>query len=346
MAPLWAILASNMLAVSVYGASAASPVSAVPAEPAVAKKAPAPAAHAGSEDTATAQSEQDAPDLFAIDPDRYQRITVPVTIDGKGPFRFLVDTGAQATVVTHRVIDQLQLQPTGRAMLIAMGSAQMVDTIRLDDLEFANRSFSGITAPLLKGTNVGADGIIGLDSLQNLKVIIDFLEDRISVSDAPLPQGSSSRYEIVVRARRQLGQMIITDARVDGVRTAIIIDTGSEHSFGNEALRRKLRARHKNQFVSLDVNGVSLLSDLMLVRDIKIGGLIMTNVPLGFHESPAFGALNLSGKPALILGMRNLRSFDRVAIDFSSRKVLFDLPPGSATNPVRTLFSSSRLGSS
>jgi hypothetical protein len=28
----------------------------------------------------------------------------------------------------------------------------------------------------------------------------------------------------------------------------------------------------------------------------------------------------------LLLGMRELRTFDRVAIDFQSRKVLFDLP--------------------
>ena len=37
-------------------------------------------------------------------------------------------------------------------------------------------------------------------------------------------------------------------------------------------------------------------------------------------------ALELGKKPALLLGMRELRSFDRVAIDFANRRVMFDVP--------------------
>ena len=50
-----------------------------------------------------------APTDQAIDRDRYERLTVPVMIDGQGPYRFLIDTGAQATVVTHRIVDDLGL---------------------------------------------------------------------------------------------------------------------------------------------------------------------------------------------------------------------------------------------
>ena len=39
-----------------------------------------------------------------------------------------------------------------------------------------------------------------------------------------------------------------------------------------------------------------------------------------------FAALGLDRRPALMLGIRELRLFNRVAIDFSTRKVLFDLP--------------------
>ena len=289
-----------------------------------------------------------SPDQIIIDRDRYERMTVPVTIKGHGPYRFLVDTGAQATVVTHRVVDSLKLLPTGQALLVAMGSAQMVDTIDIDDMEFANRTFSGITAPLLNIKNVGADGIIGLDSLQRLKVIIDFVEDRISVSDAPLPKASASSHEIVVRARRKLGQMIITDARVNGIRTAVIIDTGSQHSLGNQALRDKLRSKDKDdiKLESIDVNGMTVASNVAMVREIKVGGMIMRGVPLGFHESPAFAALGLTDKPAIILGMQNLRPLNRVAIDFANRRVLFDLPRDVGEVPVRRVFGASRLKSS
>ena len=268
--------------------------------------------------------------------DRYQRMTVPVTINGRGPFRFLVDTGAQATVVTARVTDDLGLLPTGRATLVAMASRTFVDTIALDGLEFAGRRFNNLITPLLRDRDIGADGIIGLDSLQDLRVILDFRNDAITVSDAPL--GTGDGYEIVVRARRRLGQMIITDARIDGVRTAVIIDTGSWHSLGNLALRRKLGAGHSDSMVSTDVTGASLRSDVAVLNDLRIGPLGLSSVPVGFTDSPAFAALGLADKPALILGIGNLRPFDRVAIDFSSRRVLFDVPKTARADRLDALF--------
>ena len=274
--------------------------------------------------------------------DRHERMTVPVTINGAGPYRFLIDTGAQATVVTARVTDVLGLVPTGRATLVAMASRTEVETIALDGLEFAGRRFNNLTTPLLRDRDIGADGIIGLDSLQDLRVIMDFRSDSITVSDAPL--GAGSGYEIVVRARRRLGQMIITDARIEGVRTAVIIDTGSWHSHGNLALRRKLGAKRSDAMVTTDVAGVSLTSDIAIIRDIRIGPVGLTGVPVGFADSPAFAALGLADKPALILGMGNLRPFDRVAIDFASRRVLFDVPRTAGRDPFAALSALDRDG--
>jgi hypothetical protein len=62
------------------------------------------------------------------------------------------------------------------------------------------------------------------------------------------------------------------------------------------------------------------------VRSLTIGGLSLTNVPLAFADAPAFEALGLKDQPVLSLGMDHLRMFDRVAIDFSNRRVLFDVP--------------------
>lgn len=278
-------------------------------------------------ETATPADETSGEDVVQVmfDKDRYERMTVPVTIDGKGPYRFFIDTGAQATVITRGVTEDLALEPTGRANLVAMGSSKLVDTIDIDGLEFADRRLSGITAPLLERKNIGADGILGLDTLQDLRVLIDFREDRMTVADANA-LGGNNGYEIVVRARQRLGQMIITDARLDGVRTAVIIDTGAQNSLGNMALLKRLRARARGTLSATDVHGAKVLSELALANRLVIGRMELTNVPIGFADSPAVAALGLNDRPALILGMGNLRLFERVAIDFASRRVLFDLP--------------------
>ena len=277
---------------------------------------------------ATPEFEDDDIETLAFDKDRYERMTIPVTIAGTGPYRFFIDTGAQATVVTHRVTDALSLQPRGSAELVAMGSARQVELVDIDQLEFADRVFSGLRSPLLRRTHIGADGIIGLDSLQNLRVLIDFKNDRMDVMDASLSYQGDGEYDIVVRARRKLGQMIVTDAKVNGVRTSVVIDTGAQNSIGNAELMKRLRKRGDDSLRTIDVNGVAFESQFVTARRITMGGVRIHGAPIGFAQSPAFDALGLADTPALIIGMGNLRLFERVAIDFAEQKILFAMPDG------------------
>ncbi len=292
--------------------------------------------HAGP--AAVSPEEDQSIEEAALVRDRYERMTVPVTIDGAvQSYRFLIDTGAQATVVTHRIVADLALPRRGQALLVAMGSSEMVDTVEVDRLEFANRTVSGLIAPLLHARNIGADGILGLDSLQDLRVLIDFREERMLVADSDAP-GSNAGYEIVVRARRKLGQMVITDARVDKIRVSVVIDTGAQNTVGNRALLRKLRSRSDTVLSSVDVHGAEVLGTLAFARSMEIGGLTLGNVPIGFVESPIFAALGLADRPAVVLGIGNLRVFDRVAIDFASRRILFDLPGTGEPDRARAMF--------
>jgi hypothetical protein len=85
-----------------------------------------------------------------------------------------------------------------------------------------------------------------------------------------------------------------------------------------------------------DVHGQKVTSDLAMAKRLVIGRMELNDVPIGFADSPAIAALGLQDRPALILGMGNLRLFERVAIDFASRRVLFDLPGSTGR---RDLFS-------
>lgn len=259
--------------------------------------------------------------------DRFDRMTVPVLIEGQGPFRFMIDTGAQATVVTRSLNDRLGFEPAGTATLVGMASAGQVDLVRVDGLEFAERTIDNLVAPLLNAQHVGADGILGLDSLQDLRVLLDFRTREIHVDDAEA-LGGNAGYEIVVRARSKLGRLIITDADIGGVRTAVIIDTGAQGSIGNLALQRRLRAKNRQLVTSTDVLGNELVAQSDFVRQLKINRLEVSAMPIAFADTPAFEALGLDRKPAIVIGMDVLRIFDRVAIDFASRKVLFDMPRG------------------
>lgn len=266
-------------------------------------------------------------DIIAMEAERNRRLTVPVTIMGQGPFRFMVDTGAQATVLSSELAEQLQLYDRESALLVGMASSRDVETTMVPDFALGDRVFTIRTAPIVAGSNIGsADGILGLDSLQNQRVLLDFEHDEMRIADS-FDAGGSRSYDIIVRARARLGQLIIHRARIDGVNTSVIVDTGAQSSIGNIALRERLRQRTDlANTVMTDVNGVQISGQTRVVRNMDLGDVRLTNFPVAFANAPTFEALGLADRPAMILGMAELRMFDRVAIDFRSQRILFDLP--------------------
>ena len=168
-------------------------------------------------------------DVLEIERERYQRMTVPVTIQGQGPFDFMIDTGAQATVLSRDLADRLQLFDRSTATLVGMASSAIVETTPIDDFTLGTRSFYIRQAPLLERAHIGeADGILGLDSLQDQRVLLDFNRSYMAVADAE-SLGGNRGFEIIVRAREKLGQLIITSARLDSLGLVRLVMWIEEH---------------------------------------------------------------------------------------------------------------------
>ena len=274
-------------------------------------------------------------DIIKTASDGNDRLTVPVRIGKDGPYDFLIDTGAERTVLARGLAERLGLVPNGRATLIGVAGSLAVDLVDVAEVRLGSRSFYDLSAPLLEGSHIGADGIIGLDGLRNQRVLIDFKRNLIAVDDAK-ELGGNRGFEIVVRARLRGDQLIMTNALVDGIKTDVVIDTGAQSTIGNRALQRALAKRRAPERTSLtSVTGQVIAADLVFARRVTIGNLDFSELAIVFADSPPFERLNLSEKPALLLGMGQLRAFQRVAIDFQERKILFDLPPHSATTGSR-----------
>ncbi|EAQ29065.1 hypothetical protein NAP1_15738 [Erythrobacter sp. NAP1] len=311
------VSALSAFALSLIGSSAAT--TAVNVEPPITP--PTPDIEAVAPDLANPATQ-----VLQLEEDRTNRYTVPVLVEGAGPYNFMIDTGSQATAVTHQINDSLALNPFGMATLVGMASRRDVQVVEVDEMSFGNHTVRDLISPVLERQHVGADGIIGLDSLQDLRVLIDFREETIALQDVTDDRDARRGFEIIVRARAELGQLLITDALVEGVRATVIIDTGAQSSIGNLALQERMRAKRAQDITTTDVNGVDMIGQLQVVRSLNIEGMALTNVPLTFADAPAFEALGLQDKPVLALGMDHLKIFDRVAIDFANQRVLFDVP--------------------
>jgi hypothetical protein len=267
------------------------------------------------------------------------RMTVEVKVNGRGPYKFLVDSGADTSVVGLRIARDLQL-PIGKPVILnSMTARHMVDRVLVDELTLGQSTIRSLELPALKEQDLGGHGMIGIDALVQQRLMMDFEQQVIKVEDARVPAIVLDG-EIVVRARRQRGQLILTEVVAAKLPIEAVIDTGSEVTIGNLALRDKLIRGSRDKFFEVattGVTGVTVNLQVAQIAELKLGSVTLRDVPIAFADVPPFKVFGLNEEPALLLGTDLLETFRRVSLDFRARKVRFQLRKcGSTTVSVST----------
>jgi predicted aspartyl protease len=258
-----------------------------------------------------------------------QRMTVPVGIGGRGPYHFVVDTGAERTVISRELASELNLGRGPIAMVHSMTEVSEIGTVVIPGLQVGRQRVDGINAPALERRNLGAAGMLGTDALRSQRVVFDFARQRLTITPASR-RDLSLRQGIAIRGREYQGRLMLFYASVDGRDVVIIVDTGSQVTVANMALRRALAARGQlgaTAPVELrSITGGSMMADYAMVRRLRIGEISLNNLPISFADVHPFRQMGLIDRPALLLGMDVLQLFPRVAIDLSRRQIRLQLP--------------------
>ena len=266
------------------------------------------------------------------------RMTVPVTLSGTGPFRFLVDTGADRTAISSAVAARLGLVAGASAELHTMTGISTVQTATVPRLQFSQSELRIDDAPLLEADKMGADGILGTDSLRSQRVVFDFDKKVMTLVPSRMKVVPKDEGTIVVTGRLRNGRLIVTNAVADRNVITVVLDTGSEVSVGNEALRKRLvnsGLLTKSGQVELEsVTGEILPGEYMFVKKLELGEVTLANLAVVFADAHTFKRLGLEERPALLLGMNALRAFKKVSIDFANRKLRVMLPEHGSASPV------------
>ncbi len=257
--------------------------------------------------------------------DSWARMTVPVNIGESGPFDFVVDTGAERTSIARELARDLRLAVGHRARLHSMTEVSQIQTVLIPALEVGGRSVRDIHAPALQRRYIGAEGILGVDSLQSQRVSFDFVRQQMTVVNSQRREPSWPADTIVITARNRYGHLVMVDASVEGQKVWVILDTGAQTTVANNVLRRKLerkgRLRTTVPIMLQSVTGGQMQADQTTVKRIRLGGIDINDMPIAFADVHPFAKLGLSKRPALLLGMDALRLFDRVSVDFPNRRV-------------------------
>ena len=255
------------------------------------------------------------------------RLNVDVRVNGRGPYRFVVDSGADTSVVGLRIARDLELPLGEPAILNAVTSRDIVDRVKVAQLTVGSSNIANLEVPALKESDLGGDGLIGIDALSAQRLMMDFEAHQVRVEDARKPM----KFEpdaIIVTARRERGQLILTQVRASNVSLDAVIDTGSEVTIGNMALKQKLLGRRGTRFWTVEaigVTGVAVKLQMATIGHLQLGPITLQDVPIAFADVPPFKTFGLADEPALLLGTDLLETFRRISLDFKARKVRFQL---------------------
>lgn len=255
------------------------------------------------------------------------RLSVEVQVNGRGPYKFIVDSGADTSVVGLKIARELELPLGSPAILNGMTSRDIVDRVKVAELTLGPTRVRNLQLPALREEDLGGEGMIGIDALVSNRLLMDFEQRLIKVEDASVPMRPIPG-EIVVTARRQRGQLILTHVLAAGLALDAVIDTGTQITIGNLALRDRLIRGNKDKFFNVPVIGVTGKQiDVQVARigTLQIGPIKIDDVPMAFADVPPFKLFGLQEEPALLIGTDLLELFRRVSLDFKARKVRFQL---------------------
>jgi len=250
-------------------------------------------------------------------------------VNGKGPFRFIVDTGATHSTVSPGLVQALGLQPSEVPSIVLNGitGTAQVSAVTLDRLQAGDMTFDQLVAPVVWApVMAGADGILGAAGLTGSSLSVDF--QRNSVRIARGVEMAVRGEALKIHAIRVTHGLMILSMQVGGVRGLAVIDTGSERTLGNPALREalKLRTRTGTEAVVTSVYGATAQverGEIWRAPTILIDTMRINDVQVVYGDFHIFKVWEMQNTPAMIVGMDVLGTVSSLGMDFKNEDVYF-----------------------
>jgi predicted aspartyl protease len=246
-------------------------------------------------------------------------IVVPVAIDGQGPFRMLLDTGASRSAVTPAVADRLAGRIVGETRMVTPAGDGQRSLVLLKGVVVGAIGPQSVVGLRLEPGDLGdpdIDGLIGLDLLARAPFTIDYAAGTLAwrLPSDPDPPGTRVPVELV-------GGRLTAAVSAPGGDLRFLVDTGAD--------RLVVRGRALARLPAVRLNAVGSLRTVTGIRGVfaaQIDRLVLGDAWLS--DVVAAVVPDDGTHPSLEDGLLPLHLFERVTIDVPARAlILHDLPP-------------------
>ncbi len=211
------------------------------------------------------------------------RPVIELMINGKGPYRFIFDTGASGSVIDDSVAQALGLEVKGEVRVGSPGTdkttkANLVNlNITLGSEHFEN--YQMVSMPGIKA-KVNVDGIISYSMLSGFLLKIDYPNSKLEIYTDELEKSNSISYTSPDR-------IITIKINVDGNEIDCHLDTGSKFGFtlpSDIVSKLKLKYEPVEGPKKKTMNGEILTKQTQLDGSITFGGITFIDPEFDFTE--------------------------------------------------------------
>jgi predicted aspartyl protease len=264
----------------------------------------------------------------ATETDDAGRIVAPIHINGQGPFRFIIDTGANRSVVSARLAQRLGLTPNGQGEVHSVYGVAPAPMTSVQSLRYGALDFPSNALPILdSGVLAGEHGLLGVDGMAGRRLTMDF--ERRCIEIEPSEGARRLRGWAPLRGELRFGRLIVVRGRVSGVVVNVLIDTGADTSLANMALYNALQSRARRQRTipsrAFTANRPILLDRAIIIPELEVSEMEVANFGAYAGDFHVFALWEMLDEPTLLLGMDVLREARAMAIDYGRQTVYFRL---------------------
>jgi predicted aspartyl protease len=244
-------------------------------------------------------------------------ILLPTCINGKGPFSFVLDTGAGVSIVREGLGRTLELQNLEVKDALGAGDARI--SVQLG---YANSmSVGGVTVENTRVAIVKSlpkcigQGVIGYDFLKRCVVTLDYPHNTLTLMAGGEYDDHKPQSALPLKLARPDRPIILLEALVNARRSyQFILDTGASQTVVSTALAEQMDAESSRGDMIVGAAGVAISSSGIL-KSLRIQDALLKDVSVIVSDvfSPINQAVgtNIDG----ILGYNILRKF-RIIIDY------------------------------
>jgi hypothetical protein len=141
------------------------------------------------------------------------RPVVDTLIDGKGPYRFAVETGAHFVGITPRVSSEIGL--------VRVGGDDSDSLVHIAAIAIGDARFKDLTAVALKFSDPTIDGILGLNVFDGVLLTLDPAREVVRIERGTLPAPDHDQ----VLALKTIGELVGVDVTIGGKPFVACVDT-------------------------------------------------------------------------------------------------------------------------